>query len=131
MGAEGHKSRRAALCLFAGAPALAILPRVALAARGAGEPVDPVFALIADHRAAVHALNHDPDESSAATEAAGNICVEKMEALCSTEPTTLAGASALLTYLIEDEADHLEAVAPFVMGVNSCIAALKKISVDA
>jgi hypothetical protein len=53
---------------------------------------------------------------------------EVIGALCVTEPTTIAGAATLLSYLIKDEADHLEAVAPFVRGVNSCIAALEKIS---
>jgi hypothetical protein len=114
MPADGHKSRRVALRLLAGAPALVITPGAALTARSASKPVDPVLALIADHKAAGYAHKHNPDESAAATEAGWDICVEKMEALCDTESMTLAGASALLAYLIEDEADHFEAVAPFV-----------------
>ena len=58
MPAEGHKTRRAALRLFAGAPALAVLPVAALASTAS--PVHPDAALFA-MQSAIDAADRELD----------------------------------------------------------------------
>jgi hypothetical protein len=74
MPAEGHKTRRAALALFAGAPALAVLPGAALASTAS--PVHPDAALFA-MRPAIDAADSDLEAALAALNPAEEAFFEK------------------------------------------------------
>jgi len=109
---EGHKTRRAALALFTGAPALAILPAAALASSVTRPAVDPVYAAIAEHKRAVAAFNivctkdFDPDEmtdeENAEYDAANIGESDALEAVGRTLPTTREGAIEAAHYVGAD-----------------------------
>ena len=77
MPAEGHKTRRAALALFAGAPALAILPAgSALALASTASPVHPDAALFA-MQSAIDAADREFNAALDALDAAGDAYSDK------------------------------------------------------
>jgi hypothetical protein len=98
-------SRRSILARAPAAAAIAALP---VAASDAGVPADPIFAVIAEHRAAQEDLyksfaaneldtEDDPNKQRAADREDGTWLP-----LFVTEPTTVAGVAALLEYVGSD-----------------------------
>jgi hypothetical protein len=95
-------SRRAALAgLSVAAAAVAALPASAAA------EVDPIFAVIAEHRAAVRAYcaAFDEDDEDLVAET-GSDHVDALAELVSCRPTTLPGIVALLEHLGEPDYGH-------------------------
>jgi hypothetical protein len=99
-------NRRAALSAFAGVPALAVLPAVAIAIPpAASPPLSKAVALaIAAHKAAqaeIDAMPSQPDEH--AFDAACDLEAEALEAVAETPCESDADFFAKATYLIERE----------------------------
>ena len=82
------------------------LPYEAIEAAPRGVPVDPIFAVIAEHRAAQEALDaagHLPDAGDQpAWDRADRRAIDAELPLFTTEPTTIAGVAALLEYVGSD-----------------------------
>lgn len=99
-------SRRTALAGLAGAAAAGITPVIAVAAE-----VDPIFTVIAEHRAANIGLYAECEATDVAIEDCPikTAALERQEAaelpLFTTAPTTLFGAAALLEYLASPASD--------------------------
>jgi hypothetical protein len=116
--AEGHKSSRAALGLFASASALAVMPAVASAA---SLEVDPIFAAIKRHHEAWRAFGATcrrtdsvvarnegrevTEEDEAAWTTANEAEEEAFEALLTRPPVTMPGLRAAMHYFIEFETE--------------------------
>ena len=103
-------SRRAILAGAASVPALALPATVALAATAA---IDPIYAAIAAHRTANFEFHDDENlvdedhpqydkEMQGLSDAAEAAAVN----LCDVQPTTIAGAIALLNYYAEVTVSH-------------------------
>jgi hypothetical protein len=106
-------SRRAVLAGIAAA-ATPIAPALATTLGGlpAQATIDPIFAVIAEHRAAQEAVtaafdreDREEDEDEV-TEAAQARQMDAQFALFTTAPTTIDGAAALLAYLGTDAGDY-------------------------
>jgi hypothetical protein len=82
------------------------LPYEAIEAAPRGVPVDPIFAVIAEHRAAQEALDaagHLPDAGDqAGWDRADHRAMAPELPMFKTEPTTIAGVAALLEYVGSD-----------------------------
>ncbi len=87
---------------------LAALSAINTAAAASVAP-DPIFAAIERHRAALAALATIDDAEPARHAAAEQEIAASAKALFDTPPTSIAGAKALATFVIEDtEADGVE-----------------------
>jgi hypothetical protein len=104
------KTSRRALLAAAPAAALVLAPAIATALGGlpgavVGIPaaVDPIFAVIAEHREAVRVWGLDWDDDEDKEAKATDQWFAAMMTLLTTRPTTVAGLSALLVHVGQPE----------------------------
>jgi hypothetical protein len=120
--APGLSKSNRRLFLVAGTAA-ALTVTLKSAALLATEP-DPIFAAIEQHRlvrAAAYDGEHDPSDEISDREE------ELLQELGKIEPTTIAGAAALLSYMVDVEGYFVDANSPLVPTINCVVAALEKL----
>jgi hypothetical protein len=93
-------------------------------AAGSTGTVDPIFAAIEEHRLTRSAAYNGSEDGS---EEMQDLEEEQLQALGRIEPTTLAGAVALLSYMVEVEGCFADENSPLVPSIHSVIAALQKL----
>ena len=86
---------------------------------------DSVFAAIEQHRVLKASIfngsDEDPDDEMT------DLLEEQLQALGRMEPTTVAGAIALLAYMADEEGYFADANSPLVPTIHSVVAALTKL----
>lgn len=105
---------------------LASAPAAALLAGSVALP-DPIFAAIHEHRRLVDDANERGTSDEEAYRRSSAECEYLRDVLLDVEPTTLAGACALLIYIVDDaepfkDSDHPTAIA--AQTARDCLAKL-------